>query len=243
MGSPLAKLLIRCLSSMTCNSEWTWGMEKYGLRSFDICRCACVQKCENKGCRPVVSIQCCFLSLLWWVGIPSHCPWKSLKSMFCQHASSNVFLFFLSPVSDTISSGKKLRNTATLPLSNPPSTWGGGQLNNAEYPWLSFWKGPPLTSWFWFQKSNTKNQQKTELSIHPSWFSPEKRTLSTAMLPSSDKRCVGKHSAVQTSPTPREASKPPRQTEVFQQGHWNSPKFPPWIWCSCFLLEPWERKR
>ena len=34
------------------------------------------------------------------------------------------------------------------------------------------------------------------------------------MLPSSDKRCVGKHSAVQTSPTPREASKPPRQTEV-----------------------------
>lgn len=32
------------------------------------------------------------------------------------------------------------------------------------------------------------------------------------MLPSSDKRCVGKHNAVQTSPTPRDASKPPRQT-------------------------------
>ena len=65
-----------------------------------------------------------------------------------------------------------------------------------------------------FPEIQHKEQQKTELSIHQSWFSPEKRTLSTAMLPSSDKRCVGKHSAVQTSPTPREASKPPRQTEV-----------------------------
>lgn len=152
---------------MTCKSEWTWGMEKYGLRSFDTWRCACVQKCENKGCRPVVSIECCSLSLLWWVGMPSHCPWKSLKSMFCQHASSNVFLFFLSPVSDTISSGKKLRNTATLPLSNPPSTWGGGHLNNAEYPWLSFWKGPPDILVL-IPEIQHQEPTKTQRTVHPS---------------------------------------------------------------------------
>ena len=178
IGSPLAKLLIRCLSSMTCKSEWTWGMEKYGFEiNWHLKVCVCAKLRYHKGCRPVVSIQCCFLSLLWWVGMPSHCPWKSLKSMFCQHASSNVFLFFLSPVSDTISSGKKLRNTATLPLSNPPSTWGGGcQLNNAEYPWLSFGKPPPHVLVLIPEIQHKEPTKNRELSIHPSWSTWEEDT-------------------------------------------------------------------
>ena len=143
-----------------------------------------------------LTYHCCWslsqCSLLSIVKISFRSPSPGRRCLFQR------LFFFLSPVSDTKSSGKKLRNTATLPLSNPPSTW--------DFP-----LEPRLVS-----PSNPIDQRSNKsLAHHPIFIgqiSPENSAVSTAILPSSDKRCVGKQSAVQTSPRPREASNPLGET-------------------------------